>query len=199
MLQNRNQGAYLEKKGERMQPFDVKATVVFLISDSGRICLARKKQAIHHDSGEDIGYSLGMHNGYGGKMEPLDGSITHTALVELAGESRVLAKAEDLDLSLKAYFWKPNKQTGEMMPFMEVSFFFLSEWEGEPQEGKEMGPPEWFNPEDVPYGNMMPADKEILRRMFAGEKGVLEVRLPGKDLPPEISVLNEPLFVPELS
>ena len=36
------------------------ATVVLLVDQDGRICLARKKQAIHHEGGE-ISYSLGMY------------------------------------------------------------------------------------------------------------------------------------------
>lgn len=176
-----------------MQKPKVQATVVLLVDTNGRVCLARKKQAIHHDNGEDISYSLGMYNGYGGKREQLDGSIEHTAICELAAEARVLADVKDLELVSRVYFWKPSKQTGELMPFMEVFFFLLHSWKGEPQEGREMGPPEWFFKDDIPYGEMMPADEEILTQIFLGEHSVAEVKLHGQGEVVEFTVLDEPL------
>jgi 8-oxo-dGTP pyrophosphatase MutT (NUDIX family) len=190
----------MEERSKTMQKPTVQATVVLLVDKGGRICLARKKQPIHHDydkGGEDIPYSLGTYNGYGGKREPTDASIFQTAIRELAGESGVKAREEDLDLVSRVFFWKPSKETGIMMPFMEVSFFFIHIWEGEPLEGDEMGPPAWFTQDEVPYRNMMPADKGLFQRIFAGERAVFEVRLPGKDVPPEIIALDEPLLVAE--
>lgn len=185
-----------------MQLFPVQATVVLLMDEEGRVCLARKKQAIHHDEkqgGEDISYSLGLYNGYGGKREPLDPSIVHTALCELAGEARIMADASDLEFVSKTYFWKLSNATSEMMPFMEVFFFVLRRWYGVPQEGKEMGPAEWFFPEDIPYENMMPADEDIFKSIFAGERNVFEIKLRGKGEAADIDVLDDVLPALEFS
>jgi hypothetical protein len=54
-------------------------------------------------------------------------------------------------------------------------FFFLSAYDGVPREGTEMGPPHFFTPSEIPYHEMMPADKLFLPKIFAGEKLVLDV------------------------
>lgn len=178
------------------------ATVVFLLSEEGHLCLARKKQPIHHASGEIV-YSLETFNGYGGKREPEDRSLLHTAVRELLDESSVVAHKEDLELVARVHFHTPDKKTGEHIPFMDVSFFMLRTWKGEPREGSEMGPPEWFTPNaderfcKMPYGDMMPADKHILRRVFEGVRAVYQVKLYGKEEKPNITVLDEPLVVPK--
>ena len=69
----------------------VQATVVLMMDKDGRVCLARKKQAIHHEGGA-IFYSLGLYNGYGGKMDATDETILDTAVRELFDESGVLAQ-----------------------------------------------------------------------------------------------------------
>ncbi|MFA5132135.1 MAG: NUDIX domain-containing protein [Candidatus Paceibacterota bacterium] len=168
------------------------ATVVLLVNESGQVCLARKKQAIHHESGE-IEYSLGLYNGYGGKKEDIDGDIFDTAIRELHDESGVNAKKEDLDLAFRAYFYIQKEETTS--PFMTVSFFFLHTWSGDMVEGREMGPPLFFAPQDMPYEEMMPADKILFEKMLSGDKFVAEVLLLGKHIAPEITFIKESLAV----
>ncbi len=176
-----------------MEKPESQATVVLLRDGLKRVCLARKKQRIHHSVGE-IPYSLGVWNGYGGKSESEDDSIFHTAIRELRDESEgVRGNVTDLELVLRVHFYVKDKETSEHIPFMTVSFFFLDRWFGTPAESLEMGPPMFFDREDIPYDEMMPADKVLLEKMFAGEKGVYEVKLNGKTSPPEIRELEEVL------
>ena len=121
---------------------EVKATVVLLVNKEGAICLARKKQAIHHNGGE-ISYSLGLYNGYGGKKEVSDVTISDTAIRELFDESGVSSQKEDLEKVLRVYFYISKE--GALIPFMDVTFFLASLWSGEPKEGEEMGAPLFFN------------------------------------------------------
>lgn len=181
-----------------MQRPDTKATVVLLADERGRICLARKKQAIHHDKekgGRDISYSLSTYNGYGGKKEDRDETILHTAIRELFDESSVVARIEDLELLGRVYFYVPDKEQGGHLPFMDVFFFAVREWSGSPREGKEMGPPEFFHEHEMPYDEMMPADKLFLEPFLKGDRAVYEVKLFGKSSPPEIRKLDEELAI----
>lgn len=175
-----------------MQKPTVKATVTLLFDDKGRVCLAQKKQPIHHE-GSQIEYSLLMYNGYGGKMEKTDTTIFHTAIRECLEESGVSVREEDLSLRARVHFFKKkdNNTKNKFESFMEVSFFFAHIWTGVPKEGREMGPPAFFAEEDIPYHEMMPADKIFFKHMFSGKRNLYEVNLFGKDVPPEIIVVGE--------
>lgn len=168
--------------GELSKP-EVLATVTVLIDSDERVILARKKQAIHHDSGE-IEYSLGLYNGYGGKMDEGDLTILDTALRELIEETGITAKKEDLKREISACFYV--SKDGSTIPFMEVVFFSLRQWQGEPAENDEMGPPEYFAPDALPYNEMMPADKILFEKIFRGEGGEYDVFLKGKGATPEV-------------
>lgn len=169
----------------------VQASVVFLQNQEKEICLAQKKQPIHHDNGE-IGYSLLTWNGYGGKKENEDLTIEDTAIRELFQETGgVIGKKEHLTIVSRVYFYLVKD--GIPSPFMSVSFFVLSLWEGDPVETTEMGPPTFFKESEVPYNNMMPADKYLLTEMFKGRSGVYEVLLYGKNTAPSIREIKEEL------
>lgn len=166
-----------------------KATVVLLIDEYERVCLARKKQPIHDDTSE-ISYSLGMYNGYGGKQEAHDLTIYHTAVRECYDESGVIVVVEDLEDAALVYFSTKN-DLGEFKPFMEVYFFFVRVYAGVPHEGAEMGEPFFFKQKNIPYTEMMPADGILFRDMFAGKRNIYEVKLHGKDAPPEVIVTGK--------
>lgn len=89
-----------------------RATVVYMIDTDNRVCLAQMKKAIHKDKengGEQIEYSLGVWNGYGGKeiaedtenakVKNVSDSMLYTAIRELKEESGVKAEIEDLELT----------------------------------------------------------------------------------------------------
>jgi ADP-ribose pyrophosphatase YjhB (NUDIX family) len=170
----------------------VQATVVLLMRKDDSVCLARKKKAIHHEGGE-ISYSLGLYNGYGGKREVTDMTIEDTALRELYDESGVVVKKEDLEPVLRVYFYI-KKEEG-LVPFMDVSFFLVLEWEGEPQEGSEMGDPVFFTQDTMPYEEMMPADRVLFEKIFAKELGFYQVTLLGKDIRPEVTQIAKMYLV----
>ena len=172
-----------------MKQTSKQATVVLLIDEYDRVCLARKKQAIHVGTTE-ISYSLGMYNGYGGKKEVTDLTIYHTAVRECYDESGVIVAIQDLNDVAQVYFSKKN-DLGEFEPFMEVYFFFVSIYAGVPSEGVEMGPPVFFKQKDIPYEEMMPADEVLFKEMFSGKRNVYEVKLHGKDVAPEVLVIGE--------
>lgn len=149
------------------------ATVVFLKDDKGRICLARKKKAIHNENGE-ISYSLKTWNGYGGKKDESDISIEDTAIRELKEESDADGNKEDLKYCGKVFFFWPDnleKKTADM----EVHFYFLEKWRSQPKEGNEMGQPQFFDIENIPYHEMMNGDKLFMPKMFDG--GIVEGNL----------------------
>lgn len=173
-----------------MEKPTTEATVVLLRDGDGRVCLARKKQAIHHEGGA-IEYSLGMYNGYGGKVDVGDATIFHTAVRELFDESGVKASLHDLKLAARVYFYV--KKEDILVPFMDVSFFFLDTWNGDPKEGDEMGAPTFFAAHEIPYHEMMPADKTLFMNMLGGARGVYQVNLFGKHAPPEVIELDEVL------
>lgn len=109
-----------------------------------------------------------MWNGYGGKAEPEDVTILHTAVREANDEALIVSRAEDLVPAGRVqFFWEGNTSG---VAEMDVSFYFLDRWEGEPKESEvEMGPPSWFTPEEIPYSEMMGGDRLLLPRMIAGE------------------------------
>lgn len=149
------------------------ATVVLLMDDEGKVCLAPKKQNIHKE-GKELKHSRLTRNGYGGKQDPGE-TILQTAIRELKQESGVAAQEKDLVLVADISFFWPGNETDE--PDMIVYFFTLSKYAGAPQEGTEMGIPEFFLPNEVPYEEMMPADRLFFPRILSGEKIVWHVHL----------------------
>lgn len=155
------------------------ATVVYLKSPDGRFCVAPKKGNIHKAKGEELKGTAEKLNGFGGKQEPGE-TILQTAIRELFAESTVVGREEDLELVAKINFFWPGNETNQSD--MVVYFFFLSVYEGEPQESEEMGPPEWFFPgEFMRIGERMnTADKLFLPQLLAGEKVVYDIFFPDK-------------------
>ena len=141
------------------------ATVVFLIS-GGKICLAKKKNSIHTKDGKQIDESKLTWSGYGGKREEEDVSIRDTAVRELFQESGVMASPRNLLPVAKCnFFWKGNIS---LVPNMEVYFFLLATFEKDPKETEEMGGPKFFNPDKIPYDEMMSADRIFLPKILLG-------------------------------
>jgi hypothetical protein len=128
-----------------------------------------------------------MWNGYGGKAEPEDVTVAHTAIRELYDESSVRADCVDLiPAGHVLFFWEGN--TGSIAN-MDVSFYFLDVFVGDPQESTEMGSPSWFSPDEIPYDEMMGGDRMLLPRMIAGEY------VSGKLYLGEVGADGIPLFV----
>lgn len=123
-----------------------KATLVLPVF-AGCVTLARKKR----------GVGAGLYNGYGGKLERGEGSDPRRgAIRKFQQEARVVADVLHLDLRAEVRFYEAGRST------FDCSIFLLHEWKGEIQESEEMGPPELFMPDKLPYDQMLPADREII-------------------------------------
>jgi 8-oxo-dGTP pyrophosphatase MutT (NUDIX family) len=161
------------------------AVVVLLFDQDNRVCLARKKQAIHNQQeGEEISYSLGMYNGYGGKREPDDSSLLATAVREVKDECGVLIDEKDLVPSIRVFF--SLVKNNQEVPFQDVTFFTAHTWSSYPEESSEMTPPQFFAQDAVPYHEMMPADSQLFPLVFACDTGTYKVTLYGKGVAPKI-------------
>lgn len=147
------------------------ATVVYLVK-SDAICLAVKKESIHVGK-KKLKKSKRILNGYGGKREDGDVSARDTAIRELKQESGVDASPHNLIPAGRVrFFWHGNTLKS---PDMDVYFFFLGTWSGKPKETSEMGKPTFFKLDEIPYGEMMPADRVFLPKMLANEKVLADV------------------------
>ena len=154
------------------------ATVIYLLKES-KICLAQKKRHIHTKDGKELDKSKATWNGYGGKREDEDASIRDTAIRELYDECGVKADLHNLiPAGRLRFFWPDNDSE---TPNMDVYFFFLATWEGEPIETDEMDKPIFFTMDNIPYHEMLPADKIFLPMMLANKKVVADVFFGKKD------------------
>ena len=135
----------------------MKATVVFLIQDN-KILLARKVKKI----------GAGLWNGYGGKPEPKDISIKHTACRELYEESGMGIITEPDHLieiaNIDFYYGEnsDNRYEAQNDANFSVAFYIVYIWKGEAISTEEMIDPTWFALDDIPYNEMLPADKDFM-------------------------------------
>jgi 8-oxo-dGTP pyrophosphatase MutT (NUDIX family) len=136
------------------------ATLCFLI-EGNRVLLAKKARKI----------GKGCWNGYGGGIEK--GETPEQAMVrEFWKEAEVVISENDLE---KVAIFNGHNITSEGEKFVcHVHVFLARKWEGEPVETEEMLEPTWFDLDDLPFGQMMPADKEWLSYIFRGGKFVVE-------------------------
>ena len=149
------------------------ATVVFLIKGN-TIGLAKKKKNIHKDDGSVFTETAETWNGYGGKRDKDDASVRDTAVRELEEESGIIASPHNLvPVGNIHFFWTGNESE---VADMDVYFFFLATWQGEPHETGEMGKPHFFETNKVPYQDMMPGDRIFLPKMIEGEVVVADIR-----------------------
>lgn len=145
----------------------VEAVVVILTRQNEKgvteFCLAKRKHNIHKDNGEELKASATW-NGYGGKREPRDTSILACAVRELEEESGMVAGMDVLIETAQIKFFWPgnNSSTCDMI----VTFFLLSNYQGEPRETDKMGEPKFFTFEDAPFDDMMPGDREIFTEII---------------------------------
>ena len=131
----------------------MKATVVFLIKDN-KILLARKMKKI----------GAGLWNGYGGKPEPKDISIRHTACRELYEESGmgIITEPDHLIEVADIDFYKNKASIADFSVVFYISYL----WSGEAGDTEEMKDPTWFTLDDIPYGEMLPADRDFMPKIL---------------------------------
>ncbi len=136
------------------------ATVVFLVDEFRKLVWLSKKTA-------KIG--KGCWNGYGGGIKPGE-NLNVAALRELREESGVV--------TLKNFLWKVaemdfyNIKTDRSVFVCKVHCFFVDWWIGDPQSkpDENMVDPTIFHFDNLPFDQMMPADKDFLPYVFAKRK-----------------------------
>lgn len=128
------------------------ATLCLLVRE-GSVILARKKKKI----------GAGRLNGYGGMVEPGE-SVEEATVRETREEAKVEVPIESLDKRAVVNFHFDGVLK------VQVHVFFARDWAGDPQETDEMGPPEEFDFDEVPYYEMLAADGHWLPLVLQGER-----------------------------
>ena len=134
----------------------MKKTVLVLIVDreKEKILLAYKKR----------GFGSGKLNGAGGKIE--SGETPVEAVVrETEEEFGMQLKKTDLIDVGECFFYFENRPEWNIHNKM----FFAYRWSGEPAETEEMGKPEWFLFDTIPYEKMWADDALWLPNVLAGK------------------------------
>ena len=134
--------------------FASKRTIAFLIN-STTIALAPTKR----------GQGEGYYNGYGGGVKSGE-DYEDAAVRETLEEGDTLIEKCDLEEVATLEFIFPNKPEWNQ----KNKAYFIRKWKGEPKETEEMGKPEWFNFNSVPYDKMWESDRIWLRFLLSGEK-----------------------------
>jgi len=139
----------------------MKATLTFVIDphNDSRVLLAIKQKKI----GE------GKWNGYGGKPEPQDLSLCHTAVRELFEESGegIVVDPQDLDPCAIIDFYFQDNTTKE--PNWSVVIYTTTKFSGTASSTDEAKDPTWFLQHEIDYNNMLPADRQFIPKVLAGE------------------------------
>jgi 8-oxo-dGTP pyrophosphatase MutT (NUDIX family) len=127
------------------------STIVFPVRGN-YIFLAKKKRKV----------GVGFLNGWGGKKKPGDVTIEDIARREFKEESGVTA--QNLEKVAIVEFFE-----GSTLIF-ECHIFFCRKWQGELCETDEMGKPELYELDNIPFDRMMDADRKWLSVVCVGQK-----------------------------
>lgn len=125
-----------------------KLMTLCVVQQRDRLLLGRKKR----------GFGADRWNGFGGKVEEGE-SVEEAAERELFEEISITP----LDMRPRGvitFHFKDGKQ-------LEVHFFSVTQFTGEPTEGDEMEP-RWFSTATIPYEQMWPDDRHWLPLFLAG-------------------------------
>jgi len=128
------------------------ATICFPIQGD-TIFLANKKRS----------FGAGHLNGWGGKVDG-DESIAATASRELFEESTIETDPADMELVAIIDFFEETNH------IFECHVFFVRQWQGTLQETEEMGIPEQFPLDSVPYERMWKSDHLWMPLICEGKK-----------------------------
>jgi len=153
---------FRKEKTMREEKVLLNATLCFPIRGD-KILLARKTKKI----------GQGCWNGYGGGIE--DGETPEQSMIrELEEESGVIASPEALEKM--AIVDSHNTKSDGGIFVCRVHVYFLHQWAGEFEPTEEMVDPTWFDKQNLPFAEMMPADKEWLPLIISGQKIIAEVK-----------------------
>ena len=128
-------------------------TLGFLFRD-GKIILAEKKRKI----------GVGKLNGYGGRVEEGEEKIG-SLIRELGEECGVVVEMGNCNELGHIDFYFDNTEVS-----LRVYMYRIDKFYGEPVETEEMGEPEDFNVNEIPYHRMMVGDDKFVPFVVAGKK-----------------------------
>lgn len=136
------------------------ATLCFLVRDD-KILLARKVDKI----------GKGCWNGYGGGFE-VGENAEQCVIRELKEESDVTTFSDSIEKVAIVNFHN-TKSDGEIF-VCRVYVYLVRKWIGEPKETEEMLTPTWFSIKNLPFDQMMLADKVWLPEVLIGKRIIAE-------------------------
>ena len=122
---------------------------------SGKIILAIKKRKI----------GIGKFNGYGGRVEGEENK-SESLVREIKEECEVVVEKE----KCKELGWIDFHFKGKDDLNQKVYIFRVDEFSGEPKETQEMGKPEEFDVDKIPYDKMMVGDDKFIPFVVQGKK-----------------------------
>ena len=120
----------------------------------GKIILAAKKRKI----------GIGKLNGYGGRVEEGEDRI-QSLIREIFEECSVIAEKENCKELGYIDFYFQNAEG-----FLRVYVYRIDEFFGEPVETEEMGNPEEFDVNKIPYDKMMVGDDKFIPNVVENKK-----------------------------
>lgn len=134
-------------------------TLGFLFKN-GKIILAAKKRKI----------GVGKLNGYGGRVEEGEDRIA-CLMREMHEECGVILERENCDELGYIDFYSQHND-GPVRVYM----YKIDDFLGDPKETEEMGKPEEFDINKIPYERMMPGDNKFVPLVIQGKKFKGEIR-----------------------
>jgi hypothetical protein len=130
---------------------------------SSTICFPEKGDIIFL-SNKKRGFGVDLLNGYGGKQKPEDFSALDIAVREFGEEAEVATSHEKLNEVAVIDFFRAEEH------LYECHIYFCGDWTGELHETEEMGPPEPFPKNSLPYDRMWIGDQQWLPIICSGQK-----------------------------
>jgi len=128
----------------------MKVLTLCIVHKDGKVLLGMKKR----------GFGTGRWNGFGGKME--EGETIETAARRELGEEAGIHAVEMKELGVLVFEFKDGTNPSE------VHIFRVSDFNGEPTETEEMKP-QWFETDQIPYGQMWPDDAHWMPLFLNGK------------------------------
>ncbi len=136
-----------------------KATLIFPVRGTGafmEVFLGIKTKKI----------GAGLWNGWGGKEEDSDVSIRHAAVREFRQESGGMdTDVESLIPRALIDFFFPGNETDGCD--WSVAIYTVNDIRGTASDTEEMTGGRWFRVDDIPYDEMLPADRDFLPKVFS--------------------------------
>lgn len=107
------------------------------------------------------GFGQGRWNGFGGKVKD-DEEIEEALKREVKEEVGIIAEVFE-KVGIIEFEFQGNPE------ILEVHFFKISQFSGQPQESEEMSP-QWFDIKEIPFDQMWPDDKHWFPLFLKGKK-----------------------------